>query len=183
VQVVTVLSMMRATLSPLRGGALHALCQPPFLDASQALRLPSLFLVPMTNADFPEYDHFLASMLDLVLNRVLAAEHDDPQVAVHLHDPHRYRGDTGQHWIDAARRDERLSLLVDVQDPDRHILREDRGGAEIVFRCSEALASALIGDRDLDYTVAELTELPEGAALARLPGVPGLATLKAGNNQ
>ena len=191
VQVVTVLSMMRTTLSPLRGGALHALCQPPFLDASQALRLPSLFLVPMTNADFPEYDRFLAAMLDLVLTRVLATEPGDLQlrstaplaVALHLHDPHRYRSDAGQRWIDAARRDERLSLLVNVQDPDRHILREDGGEGEIVFRCSDALASALIGDWDLDYTVAELTELPEGAALARLPGVPGLVTLKAGNER
>jgi hypothetical protein len=183
VQVVTVLSMMRTTLSPLRGGALHALGQPPFLDADQALRLPSLFLVPMTNADFPEYDRFLAAMLDLVLNRVLAARHGNLKVALHLHDPHRYRSDAGQRWIDAARRDDQVSLLADVQDPDLHVLREDGGAGEIIFRCSEALASALIADWDLDYTVAELTELPEGAALAHLPGVPGLVTLKAGNER
>jgi hypothetical protein len=183
VQVVTVLSMMRTILSPLRGGALHALGQPPFLDTAQALRLPSLFLVPMTNADFPEYNRFLAAMLDLVLNRVLAAGHGDLKVALHLHDPHRYRSDAGQRWIDVAGRDERLSLLVDVQDPDRHILREDNGEGEIIFRCSEALASSLVADWDLNYTVAELTELPEGAALARLPGVPGLVTLKAGNER
>jgi hypothetical protein len=178
VQVVTVLSMMRTTLSPLRGGALHALGQPPFLDAGQALRLPSLFLVPMTNADFPEYDRFLAAMLDLVLSRVLTTGHGDLKVALHLHDPHRFRSDAGQRWIDAARQDERLSLLVDVQDPDRHTLREDNGEGEIIFRCSEALASSLIADRDLNYTVAELTELPEGAALARLPGLPGLVILR-----
>jgi hypothetical protein len=178
VQVVTVLSMMRTILSPLRGGALHALGQPPFLDAGQALRLPSLFLVPMSNADFPEYDRFLAAMLDLVLNRVLAAGHGDLKVALHLHDPHRYRNDAGQRWIDAARRDDQVSLLVDVQDPDRHILREDGGEGEIIFRCSEALASALIADWDLDYTVAELTELPEGAALTRMPGLPGLVILR-----
>jgi len=183
VQVVTVLSMMRTILSPLRGGALHALGQPPFLDAGQALRLPSLFLVPMTNADFPEYDRFLAAMLDLVLDRVLAAGHGDLKVALHLHDLHRYRDDAGQRWIDAARQDERLSLLVDVQDPDRHVLREGGGAGEIIFCCSEALASTLIADWDLDYTVAELTELPEGAALAHLPGVPGLVTLKAGNER
>jgi len=178
VQMVTVLSMMRTILSPLRGGTLHALCQPPFLDAGQALRLPSLFLVPMTNADFPEYDRFLAAMLDLVLNRVLAAGRGDLKVALHLHDPHRYRSDAGQRWIDTARRDERLSLLVDVQDPDQHTFRKDREEGEIVFRCSEALASSLIADWDLDYTVAELTDLPEGAALARLPGLPGLVILR-----
>jgi len=178
VQVVTVLSMMRTILSPLRGGALHALGQPPFLDTAQALRLPSLFLVPMTNADFPEYDRFLVAMLDLVLNRVLTAGHGDLKVVLHLHDPHRYRSDVGQRWIDVAGGDERLSLLVDVQDPDRHILREDNGEGEIIFRCSEALASSLIADWDLNYTVAELTELPEGAALARVPGLPGLVILR-----
>jgi hypothetical protein len=178
VQVVTVLSMMRTTLSPLRGGTLHTLCQPPFLDAGQALRLPSLFLVPMTNADFPEYDRFLAAMLDLVLNRVLAAGHGDLKVALHLHDSHRYRHDAGQRWIDVARRGDRLSLLVDIQNPDQHILREDNEEGEIIFRCSEALASSLIADWDLDYTVAELTELPEGAALARMPGRPGLVILR-----
>jgi hypothetical protein len=178
VQVVTILSMMRTILSPLRGGTLHALCQPPFLDAGQALRLPSLFLVPMTNADFPEYDRFLAAMLDLVLKRVLAAGHGDLKMALHLHDPHRYRNDAGQRWIDVAGRDDQVSLLVDVQDPDRHILREDGGDGEIIFRCSEVLASALIADWDLDYTVAELTELPAGAALARMPGRPGLVILR-----
>lgn len=183
VQVVTVLSMMRTTLSPLRGGALHALSQPPFLDSGQGLRQPGLFLVPMTNADFPEYDRFLAAMLDLVLNRVLAIGHGDLKVALHLHDPHRCRNDAGQRWIDVARQDARLSLLVDVHDPDRHILREEGGEGEIIFRCSEALASALIGDRDLDYTVADLTELPDGMALARLPGLPGLVTLKAGGDR
>ena len=123
------------------------------------------------------------AMLDLVLDRVLAAGHGDLKVALHLHDPHRYRHDAGRRWIDVARRGDRLSLLVDVQDPDRHILREDGGAGEIIFRCSEALASALIAGWDLDYTVAELTELPEGAALAHLPGVPGLVTLKAGNER
>ena len=183
VQVVTVLSMMRTTLSPLRGGALHALCQPPFLDAGQALRQPGLFLVPMTNADFPEYDRFLAAMLDLVLSRVLAIGHGDLKVALHLHDPHRCRSDAGQRWIDVARQDARLSLLVDVHDPDRHILREEGREGELIFRCSEALASTLIGDGDLDYTMAELTELPDGIALARLPGLPGLVTLKAGGDR
>ena len=142
------------------------------------MRLPSLFLVAMTNADFPEYDCFLAAMLDLVLNRVLAAGHGDLKVALHLHDPHRYRSDAGQRWIDAAGRDNQVSLLVDVQDPDRHILRENGEGGEIVFCCSEALAFSLIADWDLDYTVAELTELPEGAALARMPGLPGLVILR-----
>ncbi len=183
VQVVTVLSMMRAVLSPLRGGALHALCQPPFLDVAQALRLPALFLVPMTNADFPEYDRFLAAMLDLVLRRMLATQHAGLQVTLHLHDPHRYRSDVGQRWIDAARQDDHLSLLVDVQDPDQHALRGDHDRGQIVFRCSEALASALIDGWNLDYTVAELTELPAGVALARVPGVPGLVTLKAGNGR
>jgi hypothetical protein len=185
VQVVTVLSMLRAVLSPLRSGAVHVLCQPPFVNAAQVLKNGRLLLVPTTNADFPEYDRFLAAMLDLTLSRVLASGGEDSRlrstapfvVALHLHDPHRYGPEGGRRWVGLARRDARLSLLVDVQNPDGHTVRGGQEG-ELVFRCSEALASSLIQDWSLDYTAVELTELPAGAALARLPGLPAPVTLQ-----
>ena len=78
-----------------------------------------------------------------------------------------------------VRRDARISLLMDVQDPDGHTVRGGQEG-ELVFRCSEALASSLIQDWSLGYTAAELTELPTGTALARLPDLPAPVTLQTG---
>jgi hypothetical protein len=179
VQVVTVLSMLRAVLSPLRSGAMHVLCQPPFVNAAQVLRNGRLLLIPTTNADFPEYDRFLAAMFDLTLSRALAASGEDFHVALHLHDPHLYGPEGGRRWIGLARRDARLSLFVDVQDPDRHTVRGGQEG-ELVFRCSEALASTLIQSWSLGYTATELAELPTYTALARLPGLPAPVTLQTG---
>jgi hypothetical protein len=179
VQVVTVLSMLRAVLSPLRSGAVHVLCQPPFVKGAQVLRNGRLLLVPTTNADFPEYDRFLAAMLDLTLNRVLAASGEDFRLALHLHDPHRYGPQGGRRWVGLARRDSRLSLLVNVQDPHGHTVRGAQEG-ELVFRCSESLASTLVQDWSLGYTATELTELPTGTALARLPGLPAPVTVQTG---
>jgi hypothetical protein len=176
VQAVTILSAIRTALKPLGTGPLHALCQGPFLNASQALREDCLLLVPMTNADFPEHDRLLSAMLDLTLSRVLASA-DDLNLALHLHDPHLYHSDRGQRWIDTARQDPCLSLLLDVHDPDLYgQVQEEGGEGEVIFRCSEALASALIGDWDLPASIADLTELPTGTAIARLPGM--VVTLK-----
>ncbi len=178
VQAVTLLSAIRTALKPLGAGPLHALCQPPFLNASQALRGGSLLLVPMTNADFPEHDRLLSAMLDLTLHRVLAAA-DDLPLALHLHDPHLYRADRGRHWIDAARQDSRLSLLLDVQNPDAYSkVRGEQQGSQVIFRCSEALASTLIEEWGLPASASELTELPAGTGIARLPGM--VVTLKVG---
>jgi len=179
VQVVTVLSMLRAVLSPLRSGAMHVLCQPPFVKGTQVLKSGRLLLVPTTNADFPEYDRFLAAMLDLTLSRVLAASGQDFRLALHLHDPHRYSPEGGRRWLGLARHDTRLSLLMDVQDPDGHTVRGAQEG-ELVFRCSESLASTLVQDWSLGYTATELTELPTGTALARLPGLPAPVTVQTG---
>jgi hypothetical protein len=167
VQAVTLLSAIRAALKALGTGLLHALCQPPFLNASEALRGSSLLLVPMTNADFPEHDRLLSAILDLTLNRILASA-DEPNLALHLHDPHLYRTDRGQQWADAVRQEPRLSLLLDVQEPESYRPDEQRGG-QVVFRCSEALASSLIEGWGLPGSAAELTELPAGMGMARLP--------------
>lgn len=172
VQAVTVLSTLRAALKPLESGPLHSLCQPPFLDARQVLGEASLLLVPMTNDDFPKHDHLLSSMLDLVLSRVLAGE-ENLSLALHLHDPHLYRADGGRRWMDLARNEQRLSLLLDVQQPNRY---EPREGSQIVFRCSEALASILIDEWNLPACPSDLAELPPGAAVARLSGM--VVTLK-----
>jgi hypothetical protein len=173
VQAVTILSTIRTALEPLNSGPLHALCQPPFLNVSQLLSQGGLLLVPMTDTDFPTNNHLLSAMLDLALNRFLA----NPQhsaVSVHLHEPHSYRGDRGQRWIDAARRDPQLSLLMDTQLPNRYTPRE---GAELVFRCCEPLAASLIDDWHLPACTADLTELAPGTGIARLPGM--VVTLKA----
>jgi hypothetical protein len=188
VQAVTILSAIRAALKPLATGSLHALCQPPFFIANQALRANCLLLAPVTNADFPEHDRLLSAMLDLTLNRVLATGDDlnlrstaPLAVALHLHDPHLYRHDRGQRWIDTARRDTRLSLLLDVHDPDLYgQVQEEGEEGEAIFRCSETLASSLIGDWSLPAAIADLTELPPGMAIARLPGM--VVTLK-GNEE
>ena len=103
----------------------------------------------MTNADFPAHDRLLGLMLDLTLARSLqstpctytgraaavsvAAGGQDQRLALHLHDPHRYRRDEGQRWIEAARRDPRLSLLLHVGDTEAYAhLREARlRGAQV----------------------------------------------------
>jgi hypothetical protein len=184
VQAVTILSAIRTALKPLGTGPLHALCRPPFLNISQALGENCLLLVPMTNADFPEHDRLLSAMLDLTLSRVLAVggglnlQGVAPlAVALHLHDPHLYRVDHGQRWLDVSRQDPRLSLLLDVQDPGLYSQVQEEGEeGEVIFRCSEALASALIGDWNLPASIADLTELPTGTAITRLPGM--VVTLK-----
>jgi hypothetical protein len=173
VQAVTTLSAIRTTLGPLETGPLHALCQPPFPHVGQLLGEGGLLLVPMTDTDFPRHDRLLGAMLDLTLNRVLASR-PHPSLSLHLHDPHLYRDDHGWRWIDLARRDPHLSLLVDNQQPDRYRPRE---GSQVVFRCSDALASSLIDAWHLPASVADLAELPAGTAVARLPGM--VVTLKA----
>jgi hypothetical protein len=135
----------------------------------------------MTDTDFPGNDHLLSAMLDLTLNQVVANP-SHPRlrgtaplaVSLHLHDPHLYRGDSGQRWIDAARRDPQASLLMDTQQSDSYTPRE---GAQLVFRCSEPLAASLIDDWHLPACPADLTELPPGTGIARLPGM--VVTLKA----
>jgi hypothetical protein len=175
VQAVTILSAIRTALAPLEAGPLHALCQPPFLNVGQFLSERGLLLVPMTDTDFPAHDRLLSAMLDLTLNRILASQsHSRLQgatpfvVSLHLHDPHLYRDDHGRRWIAAARRDPRLSLLLDIQQPERYTPRE---GSQIVFRCSDALASRLIDDWNLPASLSDLTELPADTAVARLPGM------------
>ena len=175
VQVVTTLSLLRAVLRPLRGGAVHLLCQPPFLNVGQALGRPGLLLVPLTNTDYPQNDRFVAAMLALALDQARAAN-PELRLALHLHDPHLYCEDDGRRWVAAARQDPRLSLLLDVQNPDRYTVRSE-GGAELIFRCSEGLAAALAAGWDLGSTAAELADLPAGTALDRLPGLPAPVTL------
>jgi hypothetical protein len=172
VQAVTVLSAIRTALAPLEMGTLHALCQPPFLNLSRLLSDGGLLLVPMTDADFPRNDRLLSAMLDLTLNHILACPH--PKIALHLHDPHLYRRDQGQRWIDAARRDPHLALLLDNQQPNSY---REREGVQIVFRCSNELASRLIDDWRLPASVSDLVELPSRTGIARLPGMT--VTLKA----
>jgi len=84
--------------------------------------------------------------------------------------------DHGRRWIDVARRDPHLSLLLDIQQPDTYTPRE---GSRVVFRCSDALASSLIDDWHLPASMSDLTELPAGTAVARLPGM--VVTLKVSN--
>jgi hypothetical protein len=165
VQAVTILSAIRTVLAPLEAGPLHALCKPPFLNAGQFLSERGLLLVPMTDTDFPAHDRLLSAMLDLTLNRIFATV-PHPSLSLHLHDPHVYRDDHGQRWIDAAQRDTRLALLLDIQQPERYMPRE---GSQVVFRCSDPLASRLIDDWHLPASLSDLTELPADTAVARLP--------------
>ena len=171
VQAVTILSAIHNALKPLGTGPSHMLCQPPFLNFGHVLDQKALLLVPMTNTDFPEHDRLLSAMLDLTLRRVLASC-DNVSLALHLHDPHFYRSDHGKRWIDAARQDPRISLLSDVHDPDAYSqVRDEQQESQVIFRCSEALASRLIAEWSLPASVSEFTELPTGTAIARLPGM------------
>jgi hypothetical protein len=165
VQAVTILSAIRTALAPLEAGPLHTLCQPPFLNFGQLLGPGGLLLVPMTDTDFPKHDRLLSAMFDLTLNRALASR-PHPRVSLHFHDSHLYRDDHGQRWIDAARRDPHLSLLLDIQEPERYRPRE---GSQVIFRCSDTLASHLIDDWHLPASLSDLTELPADTAVARLP--------------
>jgi hypothetical protein len=178
VQIVTILSTIRAALSPLRSGAVHVLCQPPFLNAGRVLSKPALFLVPLTNADFRDYDRFVAAVLDLTLARVLDAGGDDLRLALYLQDPRAYCADAGRRWIEIARRDPRLSLVLDIQEPDAYQVQPAEKSGQIIFRCSEGLADSLVEGWDLAYTATELVELPAGMALARLPDLPGPVVLR-----
>ncbi len=151
VQAVTVLSALRTALMPLRSGPLHTLSQGPYFSVNGASAGKArLLLVPMTNVDYPEHDRLLSAMLDLTLSRTLTAGGEDLHVALHLHDPHLYRNDGGKRWIDVARQDSRLSLVLNVQDPEAYTRISDEGNeGELFFRCSESLASALIADWNL----------------------------------
>jgi hypothetical protein len=176
VQAVTILSAIRIALKPLGTGSLHMLCQPPFLDLGHVVGQQALLLVPMTNADFPEHDRLLSAMLDLTLNHALTSA-NNLSLSLHLHDPHLYREDRGRRWIDAARQDSRISLLSDVHDPDVYrLVRDEQQASQVIFHCSETLSTSLIADWRLPASAAELTELPTGVALARLPGM--VVTLK-----
>jgi hypothetical protein len=115
-------------------------------------------------------------MFDLILNRTLITG-DDLSLSLHLHDPNLYRSDRGKRWIDADRQDPRISLLLDVHNPDVYsLVRDEQQAGQIIFRCSEALAPSLIAEWSLPASAPELTELPAGAAIARLPGM--VVTLK-----
>jgi hypothetical protein len=175
VQAVTILSAIRDALQPLRSRPLHTLCQSPFLIARRILGKNSLLLVPLDNDDFPENDRLLSTMLDLILNRELATE-SDLKLSLHLHDPHLYRDDCGQRWIDVARGNPHLSLLLDIQEPDKFIPGD---GSQVIFRCSEGLAPTLIQDWSLPASIADLTELPTDTGLSRLQGK--IVTLKVSN--
>jgi len=181
VQAVTILSAVRTALAPLRSGPLHTLCQGPFFSANGASPAGArLLLVPMTNVDFPEHDRLLSAMLDLTLSRTLATAGDDFHLALHLHDPHLYRPDSGRRWIDVARQDPRFSLLLNVKEPESYTslgysgdrqdgrAQEGERQGELVFQCSASLASTLIEGWDLPASVTELQELPAGVAIARL---------------
>lgn len=181
-QVTAVLSTMRTTLGTIRSGSLHALCRPPFLNAGQALSGQNLILVPMTNADFPEHNRFLAAMIATTLRRVLTTAESHVQVALHLHDPGAYFMDEGRQWLEFAGKGDSLALLLDIQDtkgqiPFRDVVTEGKIG-QLIFRCDEKLAAALTTAWELGYTVAEMTEIPAGTALARLPGLPGPLTVR-----
>lgn len=176
VQAVTVLSAIRTALKPLEAAALQALCQPPFLNACQVLGQNALLLVPMTNTDFPEQDRLLSAMLDLALHRILSTG-EEMTLSVHLHDPHLYRHDEGQRWMDVVRDDARLSLSLDLHNPDaRTQVSDGQHTGQAIFRFSEALAASLIAEWGLPASAAELRELPAGTAIARLPGM--VVTLK-----
>jgi hypothetical protein len=173
VQAIAILSTVRAGLSPLRNGPLHELCQGPYFSANGASPGSArLLLMPMTKVDFPEHDRLLGAMLDLTLSRMLATGGGNLRLAVHLHDPHLYRRDGGQRWIDLARQDPRLSLLLNVGEPEAYVEAPEKGhGAELIFRCAEPLALALIKDWNLPATVSDLREIPPEMAVARLPGM------------
>jgi len=123
-------------------------------------------------------------MLDLTLQRLLATG-DDLRLALHLHQPHRYRHDGGGRWIDVARRDPRLSLLLDVQPADAYLsfgyaqsqqVQNGKQAGQVIFHCSPALAASLISAWDLPASAADLGELPGDTAIAHLPGM--VVTLK-----
>ena len=117
-------------------------------------------------------------MLNLTLARVLDAGQQDQRLTLYLQDPYAYYDDGGQRWVEAARQDPRLSLVLDVPEPDAYQVRSDGESGQLIFRCSEGLAVSLVEGWKLGYTAAELGELPAGAALARLPDLPGPGTLR-----
>ncbi len=170
VQAVTVLSAIRTALRPLGSASFQNFCRAPFLNLSQALHEPSLLLVPMTDADFPENDRLLDAMLNLGLTRILAA-HDNRRIALHLHEPDLGQDDD-QRWIEAARRDPRLTLLLDAQSLTKGLwLEQDMDAGQVLFRCPKELAPHLVAAWHLPASPAELAELPASTAIARLPGM------------
>ncbi|MBN1659807.1 MAG: hypothetical protein JXA93_15485 [Anaerolineae bacterium] len=171
VQAVTVLSAIRAALQPLRNGSLRTFCQAPFLDLRQALSGPSLILVPMTDDDFPEHDRLLSAVLDLSLNRVLART-ENLRITLHLHEPDLYRKDGSRRWIDIARQDPRVTLLVDRKASVAGTrIEPDINAAQAIFRCSDGQASHLVSAWHLPASASDLDELPADTAIARLPGM------------
>lgn len=183
VQVVSVLTALRNVLAPLKATSLQALCQPPFTPIGELLTPGSVLLVPMTNADFPEHNRFLASVLGMALNQGIRLAGADLKLTVHLHDPHQYRGDRGYRWINAARKDTRLAAVVDTHDPDNYgqavLDRVEGQEGELFFRCSQKLAADLAHAWDIVCPLSDLMDLPPGIALARLPGF--LAAAKVGS--
>ena len=160
---------IRPALRPLGSASFQTFCRAPFLNLSRALHEPGLILAPMTEADFPENDRLLDAMLNLSLTRVLAA-HDDRRIALHLHEPDLYQ-DGVQRWIEAARRDPRLTLLLDGRGAtERNWLEQDKAG-QVLFCCPKELAPHLIAAWRLPASPTELTELPATTAIARLPGM------------
>lgn len=180
VQVVSVLTGLRNVLAPLRAASLQTLCQPPFTPIGELLTPGSLLLVPMTNMDFAEHNRFLGSVLGMVLNQGIRTAGADLRLTIHLHDPHLYRGDRGLRWINAARKDTRIGVVVDTHDPENygHVIVEGQEG-ELFFRCSEKLAAELAQAWDIACPTSDLITLPAGIALARLPGF--LAAAKVGS--
>lgn len=169
VQAVTVLSAIRTALRPLGNASFQTFCRAPYLNLSQALHEPGLILAPMTDADFPENDRLLNAMLNLSLTRVLAAR-DDRRISLHLHKTDLYQ-DRGRSWIEAARRDPRLTLLLDGRGAtEGHWLEEDKAG-QVLFRCPKELAPHFVAAWHLPASPTELTELPATTAIARLPGM------------
>ena len=184
VQAVSVLTNVRNVLAPLKTGSLHTLCQPPFTPAAEIFTPGSLLLAPLTNADYPEHNRFVATMLDAVLRLAFATPGNGPRVALHLHDPQLYHPDQGRRWVVVTRRDTRLTLLVDTHDPNQYgqVLLEGQE-VELFFRCPERLAPVLAATHGLACPVSDLVDLPANTALARLPDLPSWATVNTGNDR
>ena len=180
VQVVSVLTALRNVLAPLKATSLQALCQPPFTSIGDVLKPGSVLLVPMTNVDFPEHNRFLGSVLGMVLNQGIRTVGTDLQLTIHLHDPQLYRADRGFRWINAARKDPRIGVIVDTHDPNHYgqVIVEGEEG-EVFFRCSDKLAADLAQAWNIACPTSDLINLPPGIALARLPGF--LAAAKIGS--
>lgn len=179
VYAVAALGVVREALRPLGDAAVRALCRPPFVDLQASPGARWLLLAPIPAGLRPDHRRFLGALLDLAMMRILDDAADDTRIALHLHDPHLYSGDAGQNWVVTAGEDPRLAVLIDTHDPV-DCGPDFPGGAEssLFFRCSEHAASRLIAIHDLPCTTSDLTELPDGVALAAMPGL--VAAVKIG---